>query len=355
MADSNKTEKPTQKRIKESKEKGEAARSTEVSSVIQMIGFLAVVFISSRSMLSIMVKSFYTNIEAAGSGKPLDFNRAYALLAGGGMDVFAAITPALFTLLGLALLSGIFQSGFSFAEKALSPNFSKLNPINGFSRLFSARSWVELLKAIFKIGVIFAILYNVFMTEKDRLLLLSGSDVYTVLKYSAHLFTEIIKKIAVFLIALSVVDYMWQKHDYMSNLKMSREEVKEELKQTEGDLRTKAMIRNWHKRKIKHAMLEAVKKATFVTVNPTHYAVAVKYERGMKAPKLLAKGADFMAQKIRELAKQFNVPVIKNPELTRSIYFSTEVGRFIPPKLFKALAKVLVFIYKMEREKKNGR
>ena len=345
MADSSKTEKPTPKKIRESREKGQSAKSSEVSSVIQIIGFLLVVFMSSRTMLSVMIKSFYSSIEEAGSGKVLDFDRAHALLTGGAMAVFSAITPALITLLALALVSGVAQSGFSFAEKALSPNFGKINPLNGFSRLFSSRSWVELLKSIFKIGVVFAILYNVFMTEKDRIMMLSGTDVYTVLNYSAHLFTEIIKKIAVFLIALAIVDYIWQKHDFMSNLKMSKQEVKDEMKQTEGDLRTKAMIRNWHKRKIKHAMMESVKKATFVTVNPTHYAVAVKYESGMRGTKLLAK----------ELAKEYKVPIVKNAELTRSIYFSTEVGRFIPPKLFKALAKVLVFIYRMEREKKNGR
>jgi len=355
MADASKTEKPTPKKIRDSREKGEAARSPEVSSVIQMIGFLSVVFISSKTMLSVMVKSFYRCIDAAGSGRPLDFDRAHSLLTGGAMDVLTAVTPALLTLLALAFLSGIAQSGFSFAEKALSVNFGKINPINGFSRMFSMRSWVELLKAIFKIAIVFIILQNIFMTEKEKIMLLSGADVYTVLKFAAYLFTEIIKKIVVFLIALAIVDYIWQRHDYMSNLKMSREEIKEEVKQTEGDLRTKGMIRNWHKRKLRHAMMESVKKATFVTVNPTHFAVAVKYERGMKAPRLLAKGADLMALRIREIAKEFRVPVIKNPELTRSIYFSTDVGRFIPPKLFKELAKVLVFIYKMEREKKNGR
>jgi flagellar biosynthesis protein FlhB len=355
MADSGKTEKPTDKKIRDAREKGQIAKSPEVASVVQLFGFMLVMFFLSKSILGVMIKGFYSSFEAAGSGKPFTEDSAFAMLRASGFEVLGALTPMFLLLLAIAILTGGIQSGFGFAGKALEWDFKKINPITGFGRLFSARSWVELLKAMFKVTVVFIILYNMFMTEKDRIMQLAGMDIYTIINYSSYIFMEVVKKTVMFLTIVAVIDFLWQRYDYMNNLKMTKQEIKDEVKQSEGDQRTKAMIRSWHKKKLKSNMMAGVKKATFVTINPTHYAVALKYERGMKAPKLLAKGADHIAKKIREEAKKWNVPIISNPELTRAIYFSTEVNRFIPAKLFKAVAKILVFIYRMEKDKKNGR
>jgi flagellar biosynthetic protein FlhB len=355
MADSSKTEKPTDKKVRDAREKGQIAKSPEVSSIMQLLGFLLVMYFLSRSILGIMFGGFYSSFEAAGSGKLLTEGKIFSMLTGSGFNVLAALTPMFMILCGIALMTGALQSGFTWSGKAIRFDPGRINPIMGFGKIFSTRSWVELFKALFKITVVFVLLYNMFMTEKDKLMQLAGMDIYTITNYSAYLFMEVIKKTVFFLALVAVADYIWQNHDYMDNLKMTKEEVKEEVRQTEGDLRTKAKIKNWHKKKMRHRMMDALKDATFVTVNPTHYAVALKYERGMKAPKLLAKGADHIAKKIREEAKKLGIPVIPNPELTRAIYFSTEVNKFIPAKLFKAVAKVLVFIYRMEKDKKRGR
>jgi flagellar biosynthetic protein FlhB len=354
LADSRKTEQPTQKKLREAREKGEIPRSVEVNSTAVMVGFFIVTLVATWPMLKRITTVFNNCFEAAGNGVPLTEDAIFALMRNAGFELIAALLP-FFAVIGVvALLSGGLQSGFSFSGKAISFNLNRLNPLAGISRLFSARSWVELFKALFKVSVIFIILYSIFDAEKGKLLLLSGANLGEVMIYTGHLITEVLKKTLIFLAAIAAIDFFWQRHDYMANMKMTKEEVKEEQKQTEGDIRTKSMIRAWHKKKLSHRMMDSVKNATFVTVNPTHYATAIRYVRGMKAPKLLAKGADHMAKRIRLEAEKRGIPVIYNPELTRSIYFSTEVGRYIPPKLFKAVAKVLVFIYKMERERKNG-
>jgi flagellar biosynthetic protein FlhB len=355
MADSRKTEQPTQKKLRDAREKGEIAKSAEVSSVVQLLGFMIAMYFLSRGILGTMVKGFYASYDAVANVKTFSEANAFNMMAGSVFQMLSALGPFFMVLTAIALISGALQSGFTFSGKALDWDIKKINPMNGFGRLFSTRSWVELFKALFKVGVVFTLLYNMFMTEKDRFLQLSGMDVFTIANYAGYVFMEIVKKTVIFLLAMAVIDFVWQRHYFMNNMKMTKEEVKDEIKQTEGDLRTKAMIRAWHKKKIKNRMMANIRKATFVAVNPTHYAVALKYERGMKAPKLLAKGADLIAKRIREEAKLWNVPVVANPELTRAIFFSTEVNKFIPAKLFKAVAKILVFLYRMEREKKNGR
>lgn len=354
MADPRKTEQPTQKKLREARERGDIPRSIEINSTAVLIGFLISILVTTWPMLKRIFTVFNNCFEVAGSSLPLTEDTVFALMRNAGLELLAALLPFFAVIVTAALLSGGLQSGFSFSGKAISLNFSKLNPITGISRLFSSRSWVELLKALFKVSIIFIILYSIFDTEKYKLVLLSGTNINEVLLYTGHLIIEVLKRILLFLVAVAIIDFIWQRYEYMTNMKMTKEEVKEELKQTEGDIKTKLMIRAWHKKRINHRMIDSVKNATFVTVNPTHYATAIRYVRGMKAPKLLAKGVDYMAKRIRMEAEKRGIPVIYNPELTRSIYFSTEVGRYIPPKLFKAVAKVLVFIYKMERERKNG-
>jgi flagellar biosynthetic protein FlhB len=355
MADSGKTEEPTHKKIHDAEEKGQIIRSPEVNSVMQLAGFAMIMFFISKSVLTMMVKSFYGSFDAVAAYRPMTQDSVTKIMNTNLIDILTALAPIFAVLAVIALLTGGVQSGFKFAAKALTFDFKKLNPVQGFSKLFSARSWVELFKALFKITVIFIILYNIFQTEKEHIMLLSGQDMYSIAAYSGKLFFDVSKKIILFLLVVAVLDYIWQKYDYMQNLKMTKQEIKDEYKQTEGDPKTKAMIRRWHKKKLRTRMMAMVKQATFVSVNPTHYAVAVLYERGMKAPKLLAKGADDIAARIREEARTHKIPVITSPETTRAIYFSTEAGRFIPAKLYKAVAKILVGVYKMGRGRKNGR
>ncbi len=350
MADSRKTEKPTPKKIRDANEKGQFPRSMDLTSTIELgIAGIAFYFLGAH-MMNMMRSSFYENISAAAALTPVNFDFIRHLLVKECTRVIFAVLPFAAVLVAVALIMGAFQVGrFRFSEKAINPDISRLNPVKGFSRFFTVKSWVEMFKGLFKFAVVAIIVYLVIETEKDKLLALAANDVDSISSYAAKLILEVNKKIFIFMIILGVLDYVWQRFDFMNNLKMTKQEVKEEMKNTEGDIQAKSKIKSWFRRRIKHRVIANVKKATFVAVNPTHYAVAVKYVKGMPAPQVVSKGVDELALRIKQEAAKWNIPVIENPPLAREIYATTEIGKYIPAKLFKAVAKILAFLYRTKR------
>lgn len=273
-------------------------------------------------------------------------------------DVIAAVAALVLPLLGvIALVAGVAeigQTGFTFATKKFTEglNFSLIfNVFKGLKRIFgSARSAAELLKSIVKLMLVGAVLYQVLASRADEILGLSAQPYQHIGAVIGSVIMELLWKIGVIYLFIGIADILFQRHRYREDLKMTKQEVKEETKQSEGDVEVKARLRQLARQRLKRIMLQNVKKADVVIVNPTHYAVALEYKPGMTAPKVLAKGIDYLALKIREIAEDNNVPLVENPPLARALYSAVEVDGEIPESLFKAVAQVLAFIYRQKKK-----
>jgi flagellar biosynthetic protein FlhB len=226
------------------------------------------------------------------------------------------------------------------------------NVLQGMKRIFgSARSAVELAKSIVKLLLVGAVLFQVLNRRADEIVALAAQPYQHIGALIGSVIMELLWKIGAIYLLIGAADLFFQRYKFKDDLKMTKQEVKEETKQSEGDVEVKARLRQLAKQRLKRIMLQNVKKADVVIVNPTHYAVALEYKPGMNAPKVLAKGADFLALKIRELAAEHNVPVVENPPLARALYAAVEVDAEIPENLFKTVAQVLAYIY---RQRKKG-
>ena len=263
--------------------------------------------------------------------------------------------PVLIGILLFAVASNVGQIGFIFANKALIPDFKKVSPMAGFKRMFSTRSLVELAKGILKIAIIGFIGYNVVSGYYGQYLLLPNMTIPEIASFTSGAIYELTFKVTLALLVMAVADFAYQKYEHEKNLKMTKQEVRDESKQSEGDPKVKSRIRQKQRDIVRSRMMAEVPKATVVVTNPTHYAVALKYEPASKsdAPKVVAKGKNLIAQKIKEIAGKHQVPIIENKPLAQSLYASCEIGSEIPMVLYQAVAEVLSQVYKTNQTKYN--
>lgn len=273
-------------------------------------------------------------------------------------DVIMAIAVIVLPLLGIiaavVVAAEVGQTGFTFATKKFTEglNFAMIfNVFQGMKRIFgSARSIAELLKSIVKLLLVGAVLYQVLNRRSDEIAGLAAQPYQHIGALIGSVIMELLWKIGAIYLLIGAADLFFQRYKFRDDLKMTKQEVKEETKQSEGDVEVKARLRQLAKQRLKRIMLQNVKKADVVIVNPTHYAVALEYKPGMSAPKVIAKGVDFLALKIRELAAEYNVPIVENPPLARALYAAVEVDTEIPENLFKTVAQVLAFIYRQRKK-----
>lgn len=246
------------------------------------------------------------------------------------------------------------QTGFLFAPSLLAFKFSRINPVEGFKRLFSMRSFVELTKSFLKVVIISVVLYTEIKSRIPGAEKLMGMEVLESLLWIADAVYSILIKICVIMIAMGVLDFLYQWWDYERQLRMTKQEIKDEYKTTEGDPLIKGRIRQIQNSIRRARMMQRVPEADVVVRNPTHYAVAIKYEAKKKrAPTVIAKGRDLVALKIVEVAEQNNVAVMENRPLARGLYESVELDREIPPQYYQAVAEVLAFVYNLKRRKRG--
>jgi flagellar biosynthetic protein FlhB len=260
--------------------------------------------------------------------------------------------PGLLLAGTVGLVSGIAQVGFFFSTEALAPKFEKINPATGIKRLFSKLGLIETFKGSLKIGLIAWSTYVVLQNDMPLLISASQNQLVTFIGAVGNTVWEIALRVAGVLLVVAVADYGVQKFEFEKNLRMTHQEMKQELKMAEGDPVIRQRIRQQQKNISQRRMMEKVPKATVVITNPTHFAVALQYEKGEnKAPIVVAKGQDFIAQQIKKVAREANVPIVENVELARKLYREVEIGREIPPQLYKAVAEVLAFVYRMHRSR----
>lgn len=346
------TEDPTQKRIEQLRKDGSIPVSTEVAQVLSLIaGFLALKFI---------VKSLFKDLEFVIT---LSFKRiadtaqiTYKQVYDGAMSLLSLIGPKIFLLLLIVCsvysLSVLLQTKWNIKEKKIDFKFSNLNPINGIKKVFSVNGTVNTLKAILKLILIVPIGYYGLKGYAPKMLMLMHRQIRDVFAFTGDAMASLFWKIISILIALAIFDFFWGKHQWLKTNKMTKDEVKDERKAVEGDENTKMQIRRKGMQRILSQIKKSVAQADVVITNPTHFAVALKYDPEVaSAPVVVAKGVDFLAQRIKEIARENHVPVIERKPLARALYASVEVGQEIPKELYKAVSAVFRYVFALRNPK----
>lgn len=355
MADENeqeKTEQPTEKRLRESREEGSVAKSMEINSLAIFLTGTTIIYFTKESIGN-KISGFASYIFSSLNILKINSDQLGDYTLKAVLFFFSILAPILIGLFIISLAAGYGQVGFKIASKALLPKFSHLNPLNGLKKiLISSQSISELIKSLLKLTIIALFAYWVLkdaVLDASALIQLTIQEIVNFMVNSAF---KLIWKISLVYAVFAGMDFIYQKFQHHKKQMMSKEELKEEFKQSEGNPQLKGKIKSKQLMMAKARMMQDVPKADVVITNPTHYAVALKYEIGSKyAPKVLAKGVDEIAQRIKEIAVKHGVPLHEDVELARALYKFCEVGEEIPTKLFKAVAQVLAYIYNL----KNGR
>lgn len=345
------TEQPTPRRLQKARKKGRVPQSQEVASIVTLLVLVAMVALLAPNLL----KWFMIQIRQGmlcENGIFAD-NRSFLDFIGRKtIDSIFIICPILAALFAGSVIAGVAISGLNFAPKAIEFKFSQLNPVAGLGKLVNTQSLVKLLASILKL---FFVSIIVWFYLQDKLEILAGlrwAWSGQILAVIAKIILGLMIRVGIALVIIAIADAFYQKWKYTKDLKMTRQEVKEERKDTEGSPVAKGRIRKVQLGMATRRMLQEVPKASVVLVNPTHVAVALRYEaKTMEAPVMLAKGADHLAEKIREIARAYGVPIIRRPELARTIYSTVKPGNPIPESLYVAVAEVLAMIYRLRNRK----
>lgn len=346
--DQERTEQASSRRRELARQEGNAAVSKELSSFLTILAGLFILYFSSlwiaTQVSELMKESFHVYREE------LTIEGVRKIFEGISYKFFMILVP-FFAIPLFGAASYLIQNGFMLTGKPLQPDFSKINPIAGFKRLLSLNSAVEAFKSVIKVGILSYVAYRAVLEEWSRLPLLIDIDTAGTLAYIAKVSFTVMTKTVWVLAVIAILDYAFQKWNFEKSIRMSKEELKEEMKEMEGDPVVKARIRAIQRDLARKRMMQDVPKADVVVTNPTHIAVAIKYDRSKaNAPIVVAKGAGVIAEKIREIAKKHRVPVIENKPLARSLYKLVEVGKEIPVTFYKAVAELLAYVYRLKNK-----
>jgi len=352
--DQERTEQATAKRREESREKGQVARSQEVVSVVILVAGLLFFYFGGSGLLLKTMDVMTAGFREAGRTE-LTQASVTPIIISYILKGFGILFPLLVAVLIAAILGNILQFGFMFSTESLQPKFDKISPAKGFKRLFSLRSLAELLKGILKICIIGGVAYIVIRKEFDHLIPLADQSAWGMFMYMTGICFKILLAVTVALVFLAALDYAYQRWEFEKGIRMTKQEIKDEYKNTEGDPMIKARIRRIQREMAQKRMMAEVPKADVVITNPTHLAVAIRYNPAdMQAPIVVAKGADFIAEKIRDIARENDVPIIENKPLAQVLYKIVKVKHMVPEDLYRAVAEVLAFVYEQKKIKIFG-
>lgn len=343
-----KTEKATPKRRAEARKKGQVAQSRDISSVAVLFCALGFFFITGSWMfwrLSDVMRGIFQNIGTL----DLQGSSAQAFFLEISEKVFEVLMPLMLIILIAGIAANVLQFGFMFTVESLSFKLSKLNPVSGIKRLFSLKSLVELLKSLFKIVVVAGIAYLTMKGEIENIPSLINISVGEILSYLGEISFKICFFTCLALVFLAALDYAYQRWEYEKQLKMTKQEVRDELKQTEGDPAIKARIRNVQREMAQRRMMEEVPGADVVITNPTSLAIALKYDTQiMMAPRVVAKGAGVIAENIKKIAEENSIPIVEDKPLAQTLFKAVEIGEYIPVELYRAVAEILAYVYRLK-------
>jgi flagellar biosynthetic protein FlhB len=348
--DSQKTEDPTGRRLQEARDSGQVAKSMEVNNLLMILALTLAIVIFGKSMARDILNMSLPFIETPDM-VPTDIGHlttmGWKLL---GLILMAGAAPLVLALFA-AFGAGYLQFGLLLSAESLTPSLEKISPMSGLKRIFSLRSFADFIKGLLKLAIVGAIVYAVLTPSVGELHKLIGMEIIQLLEIIADLLNRLLFTVFAAMVVITALDVFYQRYEHIKGLRMSRQEIKDEMRESEGDPMVKGRLRQLRMERARKRMMAEVPKADVVVTNPTHYAVALRYDPQMSSPKVVAKGVDKVAQKIREIAKENDVPVVENPPLARGLFAAVEVDQEITPEFYKAVAEVIGYIYKMKRKR----
>lgn len=348
-----KTEKPTARRRSKARSDGQTAKSQELGSVAVLTAGMLGLYVFGGYVYD-LITNMMRHIWSSMAYLQLDFGGTQDLSAFLWQSYLKAVMPIWAMVFAAAVLANVLQVGFMMTLKKLKPDLKKINPIEGMKKFVSMRMLVELFKNLGKMGVMAGVTYYTLKQEWPNLPQLGGLTVPEILSYIISVCFKLFWRAIAAMFILAILDWAYQKYDFEKNLKMSKQEIKDEFKQTEGDPQVKSRIRSLQREQARGRMMTDVPEADVVLTNPTRLAVALAYKVGeMEAPKVLAKGANKVAEKIKNIARENNVPVIEDKPLAQALYKSVDVGESIPADLYEAVAAVLAHVYRTKNQHRD--
>ena len=345
-----KTEQPTSKKRSDAKKKGQVGRSTEMSTAfVLLVGFFIIKVLWENIYMSI---ASYTTYVFSHLNQPVDTENVIRIFIG-IMELLARTAlPIMLAIMLVGLAINLFQVGLNFSTEAIGVKLDKLNPINGFGRIFSKRSLMEMLKSLLKIIIIGYFIYTYLVDQLMAMPQFIYYDLGTSLAQISKIVFNMAFEVIAVIMVLGFLDFGYQKWQTTQDLKMSKQEVKDEMKQSEGDPQIKGKIKQKQRQMAMSRMMQEVPKADVIITNPTHFAVALQYHKGMVAPLIVAKGQDLVAQKIKGLAREAKVPIVENRPLARALYASADISDAVPSELYQAVAEVLAYVYRLKHKRR---
>ncbi|MDB2414475.1 flagellar biosynthesis protein FlhB [Rickettsiales bacterium] len=350
--DSQKTEEPTQKRLDDAVKKGQVPSSREVNSFFILLIFSLLIAVGLPPIMkniSIKLHRYISEphlIDVSSYSVP-QFSSELLI------DILIIMATPLAIVIIAIFIAGIIQHGLLFSTESLGFKLERISPLQGIKRIFSLKSFVEFLKGIFKIALVGVIIFIAAYPEFEKFKILHSLSIIDIMLFLGTLATRVMIGICIFIALVAAVDFVYQKYEYIKSLRMSKQDIKEEFKQTEGNPEVKAKLREIRAERARNRMMSEVPNADVVLTNPTHYSVALKYDEKINnAPVLIAKGQDLIALKIREIAKENDIPIVENPPLTRALFSSVELDQEIPLEHYNAVAEVIKYVYKLKGKTK---
>ncbi len=345
-----KTEEATQQRREDFRKRGQVAQTKELASVLLIFTGIIAIWFLGRFYLEQISQTFTASfgpffLEAAKTG---DFVPALKFAIG---KTLILVLPVMGLVWLVAFASSVLQIGFLYNEEALQFKPERLDPLAGFKRIFSLRSLVEGVKATLKLSAVLAIAFLIIRSQLFMVPNLVNLSVAQMFVYLGDITVQLFGSVGFFMGVIAGLDFLFQKYDMEKQMMMTKQEIKEEMKSREGDPLIKARIKRIQREISNRRMMSEVPKADVIITNPTHIAVALKYDQNMVAPTLVAKGAELVAARIKELAKEHNIPIVENKPLARTIYKTLKLGQSIPRELYTAVAEVLSYVFKLKRRK----
>ena len=348
-----KSEEPSGKRLQEARQKGNIPKSQEVNSTAILLVVLFIMLIFGPSMkdqLTFIMQHVFSNLHNI----TIDMDYLSDQFPKTAILVLSIIGPITIALLFAGIGVNIAQVGLLFTTKPLEPDFKKLNPISGLKRImFSRKSMVDLAKNLAKLSIVSVVSYTTIMDHQEEFILLIYKSTSEFFDFMFEIILILSIKILIVFIIISVLDFIFQKKDHIRNLKMTKQEVKDESKQMEGDPQVKGRIKSMQRQLTMNRMMTEVPNADVVITNPTHYAIALKYDKegGMRAPTVIAKGMNKIAFKIRSIAEENKVTIVENPPLTRAMYKIVDIGDEVPEQFYETIAEILAYVYSLKNKK----
>ncbi len=345
-----KTEKATPKKRQDSRKKGQVVKSQDVNTAILLFMMFILFFVMGgylkERLMVIYEKGFVEYIQWN-----VTADTVQSMFVQYTIDGVMVLLPVMIVAVIAGLASNFLQIGFLFTTEPLKFNLGKLNPIKGAKKIFSARALVELLKSLLKITVIGSITFTVIWMNKDQMMIMSLKGLDSALAFFGQMTITMGIAASIGLLIISVIDYIYQKYDHEKNIRMSKQDIKDEHKNMEGDPQIKSKVKERQRQMANSRMMSEVPDADVVITNPTHYSIAIKYdENKYDAPYVVAKGVDYIAFKIREVAKHHDIPMVENRSLARSIYAKVEIGEVIHEDFYQAVAEVLAYVYRLQNK-----